>query len=96
MGQLMTFTLVRVSGSRPGPFTHCCAAGLNGIVFMLFAGQVHVEYRPLRPMRDVSAYVSPPEPIPVAELYAKMAGGSNFECRRLRQPTVTFSCCAKA
>jgi hypothetical protein len=36
-----------------------------------FAGQVDVEYRPLRPMRDVSAYVSPPEPIPVAELCAK-------------------------
>ncbi len=36
-----------------------------------FSGQVDVEYRPLRPMRDVSAYVSPPEPIPIAELCAK-------------------------
>ena len=36
-----------------------------------FSGQVDVEYRPLRPMRDVSAYVSPAEPIPVAELCAK-------------------------
>lgn len=35
------------------------------------AGQVDVEYRPLRPLRDVSAYISPPEPIPVAELCAK-------------------------
>jgi hypothetical protein len=36
-----------------------------------FDGQIDVEYRPLRPMRDVGAYVSPPEPIPVAELCAK-------------------------
>jgi hypothetical protein len=36
-----------------------------------FAGQIDVEYRPVRPMRDVAAYVSPPEPIPVAELCAK-------------------------
>lgn len=36
-----------------------------------FVGQVDVEYRPVRPMRDVGAYVSPPEPIPVAELCAK-------------------------
>jgi hypothetical protein len=36
-----------------------------------FAGQVDIEYLPLRPMRDVSAYVSTPEPIPVAELCAK-------------------------
>jgi len=36
-----------------------------------FDGQVDVEYRPLRPMRDVDAYISPPEPIPVAELCAK-------------------------
>ena len=36
-----------------------------------FDGQLDIEYRPLRPMRDVSAYVSPPEPIPVAELCAK-------------------------
>jgi hypothetical protein len=36
-----------------------------------FDGQVDIEYRSLRPMRDVSAYVSPPEPIPVAELCAK-------------------------
>ena len=36
-----------------------------------FDGQVDIEYRPLRPMRDVSAYVSPPEPIPLAELCAK-------------------------
>ena len=36
-----------------------------------FEGQIDVEYRPLRPMRDVGAYVSPPEPIPVAELCAK-------------------------
>jgi hypothetical protein len=36
-----------------------------------FNGQVDVEYRPLRPMRDVSAYASPSEPIPVAELCAK-------------------------
>ena len=36
-----------------------------------FDGQVDVEYLPLRPMRDVSAYVSSPEPIPVAELCAK-------------------------
>jgi hypothetical protein len=36
-----------------------------------FDGQIDVEYRPRRPMRDVGAYVSPPEPIPVAELCAK-------------------------
>lgn len=36
-----------------------------------FDGQIDVEYRPLRPMRDVGAYISPPEPIPVAELCAK-------------------------
>jgi hypothetical protein len=36
-----------------------------------FDGRIDVEYRPLRPMRDVGAYVSPPEPIPVAELCAK-------------------------
>lgn len=36
-----------------------------------FDGQINVEYRPLRPLRDVGAYVSPPEPIPVAELCAK-------------------------
>ena len=36
-----------------------------------FNGQIDVEYRPLRPMRDVGAYVSPPEPIPVAELCTK-------------------------
>jgi len=36
-----------------------------------FDGQIDVEYRPLRPMRDVGAYVSPLEPIPVAELCAK-------------------------
>jgi hypothetical protein len=36
-----------------------------------FDGQIDIEYRPLRPMRDVGAYVSPPEPIPVAELCAK-------------------------
>ena len=36
-----------------------------------FEGHIDVEYRPLRPMRDVGAYVSPPEPIPIAELCAK-------------------------
>ena len=36
-----------------------------------FDGQIDVEYRPLRPMRDVGVYVSQPEPIPVAELCAK-------------------------
>jgi hypothetical protein len=36
-----------------------------------FDGQIDVEYRPLQPMRDVGAYVSPPEPIPIAELCAK-------------------------
>jgi hypothetical protein len=36
-----------------------------------FDGQIDIEYRPLRPTRDVGAYVSPPEPIPVAELCAK-------------------------
>jgi len=36
-----------------------------------FDGQIDVEYRPLRPIRDVGAYISPPEPIPVAELCAK-------------------------
>ena len=36
-----------------------------------FDGQIDIEYRPLRPMRDVGAYVSLPEPIPVAELCAK-------------------------
>jgi hypothetical protein len=36
-----------------------------------FNGQIDVEYRPLRPIRDVGAYVSPPEPIPVAELCTK-------------------------
>lgn len=36
-----------------------------------FDGQIDIEYRRLRPMRDVGAYVSPPEPIPVAELCAK-------------------------
>ena len=36
-----------------------------------FDGQIDIEYRPLRPMRDIGAYVSPPEPIPVAELCAK-------------------------
>jgi hypothetical protein len=36
-----------------------------------FDGQIDVEYRPLRPMRDVDAYVSTPEPIPVSELCAK-------------------------
>lgn len=36
-----------------------------------FDGQIDIEYRSLRPMRDVGAYVSPPEPIPVAELCAK-------------------------
>ncbi len=36
-----------------------------------FDGQIDVEYRPLRPMRDVGAYVSPPEPIPLAELCSK-------------------------
>jgi hypothetical protein len=37
----------------------------------VFDGQLDVEYRPVRPMRDVSAYISPPEPIPVAELCVK-------------------------
>ena len=36
-----------------------------------FNGQMDIEYRPLRPMRDVSTYVSSPEPIPVAELCVK-------------------------
>jgi hypothetical protein len=36
-----------------------------------FDGQIDVEYRPLRPIRDLGAYISPPEPIPVAELCAK-------------------------
>jgi hypothetical protein len=36
-----------------------------------FDGQIDVEYRPVRPIRDVGTYVSPPEPIPVAELCAK-------------------------
>ena len=36
-----------------------------------FRNQVDVEYRPRRPMRAVGAYVSSPEPIPVAELCAK-------------------------
>lgn len=36
-----------------------------------FDGQIDVEYRPLRPMRDLGAYISPSEPIPIAELCAK-------------------------
>lgn len=36
-----------------------------------FDGKIDIEYRPLRPMRDVGAYASPTEPIPVAELCAK-------------------------
>lgn len=36
-----------------------------------FAGQVDVEYCPLRPMHDVSVYVQPTEPIPIAELCVK-------------------------
>jgi len=36
-----------------------------------FDGQIDIEYRPVRPMRDVSAYVSPGGPIPIAELCAK-------------------------
>jgi hypothetical protein len=36
-----------------------------------FEGQIDVEYRALRPMRDVAAYVSPSEPIPIAELCVK-------------------------
>jgi hypothetical protein len=36
-----------------------------------FGGQIDVEYRQLRPMLDVCAYISPPEPIPVAELCSK-------------------------
>jgi hypothetical protein len=44
MGQLMTFTLVRVSGSRP--FTHCSAAGLNGIVFIAAIAKIFGDGRP--------------------------------------------------
>jgi hypothetical protein len=36
-----------------------------------FDSQIDVEYRPLRPLRDVSTYASPSEPIPVAELCTK-------------------------
>lgn len=36
-----------------------------------FAGQVDVEYCPLRPMRDVGVYVQPVGPIPIAELCVK-------------------------
>ncbi|MEW6438807.1 MAG: DUF2971 domain-containing protein [Pseudomonadota bacterium] len=36
-----------------------------------FHGQIDVEYRPMRPMRDVAAYRSARDPIPVAELCAK-------------------------
>jgi len=36
-----------------------------------FDSQIDVEYRPLRPLRDVSTYASASEPIPVAELCTK-------------------------
>ena len=36
-----------------------------------FDGQIDIEYRPLRPMRDVGAYTSTQGPIPIAELCAK-------------------------
>src|SRR5271165_4090760 len=36
-----------------------------------FDGQVDVEYRSRRPMRHVSGYLSPDEPVPIAELCTK-------------------------
>jgi hypothetical protein len=49
-----------------------------------FAGQVDVEYRPLRPMRDVSAYVSPPEPTRRCTAAAVHLARRSPACRRAR------------
>jgi hypothetical protein len=82
MGQLMTFTLVRVSGSRPGPFTHCSTktgcVGLNGIVFM--PPSVRQKIPSARRLRELAVGM---------EEYSRRGSNQRMRPKRARKPTIS-------